>query len=111
MPALAVHVRPLVPVDGVVADQHDGTIGNHVVEQEPHQGAAQSGTGPGRAGQDAPVVGRVPGGEMPEGAQQVGDGAPTGREDGPDQQCRGPLVGGAGEMQGQNLHQGVGLGW
>ena len=100
-----------MPVHRVVADQHHGAIGEQVVEQEPDQGAAQRQPGPRGAGQDAAVVGGMTGGQLPEGPQHIGDGASAGGEDGSDQQGGDALVGGVGEVQGQNLDERVRLGW
>ena len=56
---LAVNARTLVPVHGVVTDQHHGTSGEHVVEHEAHQNTAEGQPGPGCAGQNALVIGAV----------------------------------------------------
>ena len=98
-------------VDGVVPDEHDRAGGDDVVEQEPSHGAPDGGPRPRGTGEDAAVVGRVTGGEVAEGAEDVGDGPPAGRQDGPDQEDGEPLVGRAGELEGEHLDEGVGLGW
>ena len=90
-----------------VADQVHRAVGDEAVEHQPHQGAAESEAGPAGAGQDALVAGPVPGGEMAEGAEHVGHGAPTGRQQRADQECREPLVRRVGEMTGEDLHQRV----
>ena len=111
VPGLAVHGPAGVPIDGVVADQLDRPVGDDVFEQEPHQGAAEREAGPGCSGQDAAVTGNVSGCQLAEGAQQVGDGAPAGRQDGSGQERGEPLVGGAGEVESENLYERVRLGW
>ena len=60
---------------------------------------------------DAAVVGRVAGGELPEGAEEVGDRPPAGREHRPDEERGEPLVRRAGEVEGENLDEGVRFGW
>jgi hypothetical protein len=100
-----------VPVHGVVADQHHGASGEQVVEQESHQGTAEGEPGPRRAGEHALVIGAVPGCQVAERAEQVGDGSPPGGDEGGDQQCREALVGGAGEVESENLDQRVRFGW
>ena len=82
-----------------------------MVEHELHQGAAEREPGPGCAGQNALVVGAVPRCQVAERAEQVGDGSSPGGDEGRDQQCREPLVGGVGEVQGENLDQRVCFGW
>jgi hypothetical protein len=86
VPGLPVHRPAGVPVDRVTADQVDRPVRDEVVEQEPREGAPQLQPGPRGAGEDPAVVGRVAGGEVPEGPQQVGDGPPTGGEHRPDQE-------------------------
>jgi hypothetical protein len=100
-----------VTIDGVVADQRHRPERDEAVEHEPRQGAPEGQPRPRRAGQDAAVVGRVAGGELTEGADQVGDGPPAGGQDGPDQQRGEPLVRRAGEVEGEGVDQRVGFGW
>ena len=99
VPGLPVDGPPGVAVHRIVPDQVDRAIGGHVVEQEPGQGAPEPHPGPGGAGEHPSVVGRVPRREVAEGAEEVGHGPPAGRQDGPDQQRREPLVGRAGELE------------
>ena len=108
---LAVDALPLVPVHGVVAEEHHGTSGEQVVEHEAHQNTAECQPGPGCAGQNALVIGAVSGCQMAECAEQVGDGSSPGGDEGRDQQCRETLVGGAGEVKGQNRDQRMRFGW
>jgi hypothetical protein len=94
-----------------VAGQRDRPGRDEAVEEEAGERAAEPAPGPRGAGEDAAVVGRVAGGEVAEGAEQVGDRPPAGGEYGPDQQGREPLVRRAGEVEGEDLDEGVRLGW
>jgi hypothetical protein len=111
MTGLAVNRPPGVPVDGVVADQGHGTFGEKAVEQETNQATSQMEARPGRAGEDALVVGPVPGGEVPEGAEEVGDGASTRGQQGSDEQGGESLLGGAREVEAQEPYQVVSFRW
>jgi hypothetical protein len=111
MSGLAVDVLALVPIDGVVADQGDDTVGKEVPEEELCQRTPQSDAGPRRPREDALVIGEVPRGQVPQGADQVGDRSAPGGQNRTDQECGESLVGRAGEVHGQNLHQRVRLGW
>ena len=82
-----------------------------MVEQEPHQGAAQLHPGPGRSGEYSLVAGAVPGRQVAEGAEEVGDGAPPGRQNRGDQEGGESLVGRVGEGEDQRVEQRVRLGW
>lgn len=46
VPRLAVDMLAGVPVHGVIADEHHRTVGDQVVEREPHQRAAECEPGP-----------------------------------------------------------------
>jgi hypothetical protein len=111
MSCLAVDVLALVPVNGVIADQGDDTVGEEMLKQKPGERASQRDSRPRRAGQDALVVGEMSRREMPEGANDVGDGAPPGGQHRADQQGREPLVRRVGEGEYDRLHQRARLGW
>jgi hypothetical protein len=83
VPGLAVHRPPRVAVDGVVADEHDRPAGTTWSSRNRTTAHPSRTPDHGGAGQDAAVVGRVPGCQLPERAQQVGDGAPAGRQERP----------------------------
>jgi hypothetical protein len=108
---LAVDLLAGVAVDGVVADQDDSPLGHQVVQEEPCEGAAQFEGRPGGTGEDALVVGAVARREGAEGAQQVGDGAAAGSQEGGEQQGDEPAVGRLGESGRQRGDEREGLGW
>ena len=86
MARLAVDLLPLVAVRGVVADEDYRAARGQVAQQEVRQLQAEVQAGPGGRGQDALVVGAVARCHRPESAEEVGDGAPAGGEDGGDGQ-------------------------
>lgn len=109
VPPLAVHLFAPVPVHGVVPDQHDRAAGDEVVEQEPHQDAAESEPGPpGRRGHLS-VGGAVPGRQVPGRPQEVGDGPPSGGQDGRAEEGEEPGVGGLGGQRRERREQRPGV--
>lgn len=111
VPPLAVHLWPLVTIDGVIANQAHRPVGDEAVEHQPHQRAAQFEPGPRGALEHSLVAGAVPGGEVAQGAEQVGHGAPTGGQHRADQERREPLVRRVGEREHESTDQGPRLGW
>src|SRR5262249_23660716 len=97
---LVVDPLALVPVHGVVADQHHRPGGQQVLQDEGGQGAAEVEAGPGGAGEGGLVGGAVAGGETAEGAQEVGDGAAAGGGECRDGQQGETVDGGGGEAGG-----------
>jgi len=100
-----------MPVHRVVADERHRAGRDEVDEEEAGERATEPDPGPRGAGENPAVVGRVAGGEVAEGAEDVGDGPPAGGEHRPDQQCGEPLVRRAGEVEGEGLNQRVCFGW
>ena len=79
---LAVHALAPVAIDGVVTQKYDGAIGAEPLDYELCEQAGESHAGPPCRGEDAlegAGVGRC---EGPEIAEEVGDGVPTGSENG-----------------------------
>jgi hypothetical protein len=101
----------LVPIDRVIADENDRPGGGEMSQNESRQSAAEFESRPGRAGEYALVGGAMPWREVSERAENVSDSSSPGGQQRTDQERGEPLVGGVGEMQGQNLHQRVRLGW
>ena len=92
MTALAMDRGAAVLVNGVVADDGDGPVGDPPVEDEPGQGPRQLQGRPAPLGEDAVIAGGVAGGQIGGGAEQVGDGAAAGGEDGGDEQDQEALI-------------------
>ncbi len=84
VPGLAVDVLALVPVNGVIADQGNDTVGSKCWRRRAgeHPRAAPD---PG-AREDALVIGGLSRREVPEGADEVRDRAPSGGENGRDEE-------------------------
>jgi hypothetical protein len=57
------------------------------------------------------VIGAVPGREVAQGAEQVGNGSAAGDQRRADRERRESLVGGTGEVEGRNLDRRVRIGW
>ena len=108
MTALAIDLGAAVLVDGVVADDRDGPVGDPPVEDEPGQDPRQLQGRPAPLGEDAVIAGGVAGGQIRGGAEQVGDGAAAGGEDGGDEQDQEALVGGVVEDRGEAGKDGAG---
>ena len=108
MAALAVDLGAAVLVDGVVAGQADGPVGDPTVEDEPGQDPRQLQGGPAASGEDAVIAGGVSGGQIGGGAEEVGDGAAAGGEDGGDEQDQEALIGGVVEDRGERGEDGLG---
>jgi len=111
VPGLAVDRAAGVTVHGVVADEHDRAVRDDVVEQEPGEGGPELDAGPRGSGQDPVVAGRVAGGEVADGAEEVGDGPPAGRQDGGHQEGREPVERRGGEGREEGQRHGAGFGW
>ena len=65
MAALAVDLGAAVLVDGVVAGQEDGPVGDAMVEDELGQEPCQPERGPAAPGEDAVIAGGMAGGQSP----------------------------------------------
>ena len=110
MAGLAIDLAAGVTLDGIVADQGHATGRDQVAQNEAAQQATEVEAGPGSRGEDALVGGAVAGSQAADGAQEVGHGAPTGGEDGGDEQELEPSErrGGEGWRQGQQQRCGLG---
>ncbi len=106
---LAVDLASGVLGDGVVADKRDGASGPEAKQEEAGQRGGQSQAGPVSLGQDAVVTGVSARGEVSERAQQVGDGASSGGENGSDGQQLHALKGGRVESGGEQGEDRQGL--
>jgi hypothetical protein len=68
MACLAIDMLAGVAVDGVVADEEDGPVGDDMRQDEAGQSAAEPEARPGGPLKGTLMVGPVPGGELPERA-------------------------------------------
>lgn len=76
----AIDLFVLVAIDGVIADEGKGAIGEKMAHDESCQQAGELKSGPGSGGEDALVAGLVAPTEGAECSQEVGDGASSGGE-------------------------------
>lgn len=90
MAGFAVDLPARMLGDGVIADEADTALRPEMLEDEVCQQTRQGQAGPLSQGQDAMIAGRVAFRQAGDAAQQVGDGAPAGGEDG----GRAPGIGG-----------------
>src|SRR5689334_214279 len=111
MAGLAIDLLPLVAVNGVVADEGDGSIGDEMVEEESRQSTAQFEAGPAGIREDALEAGAVSGRQSAECPQEVGDGASAAGKDGCGGEGEEALGGGQGKERGETVEQGSGFGW
>ncbi|HLJ95564.1 MAG TPA: hypothetical protein VKU02_20470 [Gemmataceae bacterium] len=81
MACFAIHLAAGVLGDRVIADQADTALGPEVADHEAGKDGGQRQARPLGQGEDAAITGRVALGQACDGAQQVGDGTPDGRED------------------------------
>jgi hypothetical protein len=93
----------------VIADEDDRVGRGEMAEDEAGQGAAEFQPGPGGARQDALIIGAMPRCEPAEGAEQVGDGASPGRQDGGGRQEDEAVIGRGREGGGEGREQRQGL--
>ena len=108
MAPLAVDLGAAVLVNGVVARQVDGPVGGPMIDDEPGEDPRQLGGRPAAPRQDAMIAGGVAGGQLGGGAEQVGDGAAAGSEDGGDKQDQEALIGGVVEDRRERGEDGPG---
>src|SRR5262249_6065829 len=80
-----------------VARQEDGAVGHQLLQDPGGQELGQSPTRPAALREDAAVAGGIAGDERPQGAQEIGDGVPTDRQESGDQQEAEAQGGGLGE--------------
>ena len=106
--ALAIDLGAAVLVDGIVAGQEDGPIGDPMIEDEAGQDPRQGESGPAPFGEDAVKAGSIAVGQAGGGAEQVGDGAAAGGQDGGEEQDEKALVGGMVEDRGERGEDGPG---
>jgi len=107
MPALAIDVLAPVFLNGVIASQEDRAGGQQVVEGPAGQESGQPPARPAPLREDAPVAGRVAGGERPHGPEEVGDGVPADGQQGSGQQEGAAEGGGLGEGPTEGIDQGA----
>ena len=108
MTALAIDLGAAVLVDGIVAGQEDGPVGDPMIEDEAGQDARQGEGGPAPFGEDAVKAGGVAFGQAGGGAEEVGDGAAAGRQQSGEEQDEEALVGGMVEDRGERGEDGPG---
>lgn len=82
VPRFAVDLFALVAIDGVIANEGKGAIGEKMADDESSQEASELESGPGSGGEDTLIAGFVALGKRSEGSQEVGDGASSGGEQG-----------------------------
>ena len=98
--ALAIDLGAAALVDGIVAGQEDGPIGDPMIEDEAGQDC-EGESGPTTLGEDAVEAGGIAVGQAGGRAEQVGDGAASGGQDGGEEQDEKALVGGMVEDRGE----------
>jgi hypothetical protein len=108
MAALAVDLGAAVLVAGVVAGQVDRPVGDPTLEDEAGQYPRQGEGGPAPPGEDAVEAGGVALGQAGGGAEEVGDGAAAGSQDGGQEQDKEALVSGMVEDRGEQGEDGPG---
>ena len=90
-----------VLVNRIVAGQEDGPIGDPMIEDEAGQDPRQGESGPASLGEDAVEAGGIAVGQAGGRAEEVGDGAASGGQDGGEDQDEKALVGGMVEDRGE----------
>ena len=110
VPGLAVHRLAAVLRHGIVADQRHRAFGPAVPQDEAAQRCRHVQPGPAGLRQDALVAGRMALGQGRDSAEQVGDGAAAGGQDGGEEQHLAAAPGGLGEQGGEFVQQGQGEG-
>lgn len=78
----AVDLFALVAIDGVIADEGEGALGEKMVDDEASQKASERESGPGSGGEDALIAGLVALAKGAKCSQEVGDGSSSGGEEG-----------------------------
>ena len=111
MAALAVDLGAAMLVDGIVAGQEDGAVGDVMVEDELRQEACQRQRGPASFREDAVIAGGISRSQAGHGAEEVGDGASSGGQDRRDEQDEEALVGGLEEDGGERVEHRPCEGW
>ena len=110
MPGLAVDESPGMTVDGVIADQGDGLVGRDQGQDQSRKLAGQAECGPFGRGEDPLIGGAVAFGQRCGGADEVGDGAAAGGEDGRAEEDDEAMEGRLCEDRGEGIEQRSGFG-
>ena len=111
MAGFAVDLGAAMLVDGIVAGQEDRAVGPIMIEDELRQEPGQLEGGPGSFREDAVIAGGISRSQARDGAEEVGDGAPAGGQDGGHEQDQEALVGGLEEDGGELVEHGPSEGW
>ncbi len=110
MPCLAVDLASGVTIDRIIADEDHGLIGGNQGQNQATKLAGQAEGGPLGGGKDPLVGGDMSLGQRGSGAEDVGDGASPGGEDGRAEEGDEAMERRSGKNGGESIEQWLGFG-